>query len=560
MKAGWGAHALFKPSGQIEFGQGGSATHAAVLRYSRLPDEAVGVAALLADRLRCFRDKLLGGTGPLNLNPVARRIFGANIARINWTPDLAEDIGSARWFRGLGTLLGLSLLALSFWPDYSVLQAAPSMTLNEAQRDEFRSQMILPLALGADSGHHMGPTRRVSPLANAPERTMVQMVVTLGQGDSFGRMLQRAGVAPLDAERVAGLVAASVPLNEITPGTRFDLTLGSRAAPDQPRPLDKLDFRARFDLNVAVGRSGGNLVVMRKPIAVDTTPLRIRGTVGNSLYRSARAAGAPIGAIQQYLQTIDAHLSLDSDIQSEDTFDIIIGYKRSASGESQLGELLFAGLERGDKPQAQLLRWGGANSSGDQFFEASGMGQRRTGLLMPVVGRITSNYGARRHPVLGYTRMHAGVDFGAAYGSPIYAVGDANVTFAGRHGGHGNYVKLDHGGGYATGYGHMSRIAVYPGSRVRAGQIIGYVGSTGLSTGPHLHYELYQNGHAVNPMSVRFTVNNAVDQKELAAFKAKLAAIKGVKPGAALTGLAPRQATVGTLPGGPVREIARLGD
>ena len=560
MKAGWGAHALFKPSGQIEFGQGGSATHAAALRYARLPDEAVGVAALLADRLRRFRDSLLGGAGPLNRNPVTRRIFGAKIARINWAPDLAEDIGSARWFRGLGTLLGLSLLALSFWPDYSVLQAAPSMTLNEAQRDEFRSQMILPLALGADSGHHMGPTRRVSPLANAPERTMVQMVVTLGQGDSFGRMLQRAGVVPLDAERVAGLVAASVPLNEITPGTRFDLTLGSRAAPDQPRPLDKLDFRARFDLNVAVGRSGGNLVLMRKPIAVDSTPLRIRGTVGNSLYRSARAAGAPIGAIQQYLQTIDAHLSLDSDIQSEDTFDIIIGYKRSASGESQLGELLFAGLERGDKPQAQLLRWGGANSSGDQFFEASGMGQRRTGLLMPVVGRITSNYGARRHPVLGYTRMHAGVDFGAAYGSPIYAVGDANVAFAGRHGGHGNYVKLDHGGGYATGYGHMSRIAVYPGSRVRAGQIIGYVGSTGLSTGPHLHYELYQNGHAVNPMSVRFTVNNAVDQKELAAFKAKLAALKGVKPGAALTGLAPRQAAVGTLPGGPVREIARLGD
>ena len=547
---------MFKPSGQIEFGQGGPAAHAAVLRYAQLPDEAVGAAALLGDRLRRFRDSLLRGAGPLYRNPVMRRMLGAEIARINWAPDLAEDIGSARWFRGLGTLLGLSLLALSFWPDYSVLQAAPSMPLNDAQRDEFRSQMILPLALGADSGHHMGPTRRVTPLANAPERTMVQMVVTLGQGDSFGRMLQRAGVASLDAERVTGLVAASVPLNEITPGTRFDLTLGSRTAPDQPRPLDKLDFRARFDLDVAVGRRGGNLVLMRKPIAVDSTPLRIRGTVGTSLYRSARAAGAPIGAIQQYLQTIDAHLSLDSDIQSEDTFDIIIGYKRSASGESQLGELLFAGLERDDKPKAQLLRWG----SDGQFFEASGMGQRRSGLLMPVVGRITSNYGARRHPVLGYTRMHAGVDFGAAYGSPIYAVGDANVSFAGHHGGHGNYVKLDHGGGYATGYGHMSRIAVYPGGSVRAGQIIGYVGSTGLSTGPHLHYELYQNGRSVNPMSVRFTVNNAVNQKELAAFKAKLAAIKEVKPGAALTGLAPRQAVVGTLPGGPVREIARLGD
>ena len=152
--------------------------------------------------------------------------------------------------------------------------------------------------------------------------------------------------------------------------------------------------------------------------------------------------------------------------------------------------------------------------------------------------------------------MHAGVDFGAAYGSPIYAVGDATVSFAGWHGGHGNYVKLDHGSGYGTGYGHMSRIAVYPGARVRAGQIIGYVGSTGLSTGPHLHYELYQNGHTVDPMSVRFTVSNAVDPKELAAFKTKLAALKGVKPGAALISLAPRQAEISV----PGREIARLAD
>ena len=301
-----------------------------------------------------------------------------------------------------------------------------------------------------------------------------------------------------------------------------------------------------------MSREGGSLALIRKPIAVDVTPLRIRGIVGNSLYRSARSAGAPIGAIQQYLQTIDDHLSIDSDIQPGDTFDIIISYKRSASGETQQGDLLFAGLERAGKPQAQLLRWGGEG----QYFEASGMGQRRTGLIMPVVGRITSNYGARRHPVLGYTRMHAGVDFGAAYGSPIYAVGDANVSFSGRHGGHGNYVKLDHGGGYATGYAHMSRIAVYSGTSVRAGQIIGYVGSTGLSTGPHLHYELYQNGRSVNPMSVRFTVNNAVDQKELAAFKTKLAALKMVKPGAALTSLAPKQGEVVA----PVREIARLGD
>jgi murein DD-endopeptidase MepM/ murein hydrolase activator NlpD len=151
--------------------------------------------------------------------------------------------------------------------------------------------------------------------------------------------------------------------------------------------------------------------------------------------------------------------------------------------------------------------------------------------------------------------MHAGVDFGAAYGSPIYAVGDARVIFSGWHGGHGNYVKLDHGGGYATGYGHMSRIAVPSGTTVHAGQVIGYVGSTGLSTGPHLHYELYQNGAVVNPLSVRFTVSNQVDQKELAAFKARMGQLKAVNPGAAMTSLGPKQATVVQ---NPRREIDRL--
>ena len=473
-----------------------------------------------------------------------RQRASAALHRLDFSTDLAEDIGSARWFRGLGTMLVLISAALSCWPDYSSVEAAPPMRLDRTARDQFRSQTIQPLALGGDSGSHMGATARVKPLASAPERPTVAMVATLGQGDSFGRMLERAGIGPSDAARVASLVAGSVPLGEIAPGTRFDLTLGQRAAPGQPRALDRLAFRARFDLDLAIERGSGGLALQRRPIAVDSTPLRIRGLVGPSLYRSARAAGVPIGAIQQYLQTLDAHLSLDTDIQPTDSFDIVVEYKRAASGEAQLGQLLFAGLDRGGKPTAQLLRWG----ADGRFLAASGLGQQRSGLIMPVVGRITSNFGARRHPVLGYTRMHAGVDFGAAWGSPIYAVGDATVDFAGRHGGHGNYVRLDHGGGLGTGYGHMSRIAVAPGSQVRAGQVIGYVGSTGLSTGPHLHYELYQNGKTVNPLAVRFTIKSQVDGKELALFKAKLTQLKSIKPGAALGSLAPKQAVAIHLP------------
>ncbi len=525
---------MFKPREMPEAGHGGPvAAAAAPTRAELMPDASA--------RWRIRRKPAM----PEQPESWMGKLAGIDLSRVDWTPDLAEDIGSRRWFRGLATMTGLCAVAIACWPSFGALAAAPAMRIDAESRDEFRSQMITPLALGAESGKRMGPSALVVPLSAAPERAMVEIAATLGQGDSFERMLQRAGVGPADAARAASLVAGVIPPGQIAPGTQVDVTLGRRDNPEMARPLDRLAFRARFDLDLSLTRVNGALQLVQHPIRVDTTPLRIRGTVGTSLYRSARATGAPIEAIQQYLQTLDQHLDLDTGIETGDVFDIIVSYKRSASGESQVGELLYAGLERNGRPRAQLLRWGGSDQTGgDQFFEASGMGAQRSGLIMPVVGHITSTFGARRHPILGYTRMHAGVDFGAAYGSPIYAVGDAVVQFAGWHGGHGNYVKLDHGGGFATGYGHMSRIAVAPGTRVRAGQVIGYVGSTGLSTGPHLHYELYRNGVPVNPLSVRFTVSNQVDAKELAAFKARLAQLKAITPGAAFASLAPKQAAV----------------
>ena len=115
------------------------------------------------------------------------------------------------------------------------------------------------------------------------------------------------------------------------------------------------------------------------------------------------------------------------------------------------------------------------------------------------------------------------------------------MTIAGRHGGFGNYVKLNHGNGLGTGYGHMSRIAVRAGQRVNRGQVIGYIGSTGLSTGPHLHYELYRNGRAVNPSSVTFVTRALLEGKALADFRARIRELTAVAPGAALTPIAPKQ-------------------
>ncbi len=486
---------------------------------------------------------------PGRWDAIARRMAALDLA-----PDLGAQIGSKRWFRGLGTFVGLSAVALAFWPDFAPLEAASSAHIDDAVRDEYRSQMILPLALGGDSGRHMGATGLVRPLASAPERPQLEMIATLAQGDSFERMLRRAGVGAGDTRSVADLVAATLPLSDIESGTQFDITLGRRTAPGEPRPLEALAFRARFDLELEIGRfeEGAALALSRKVIRVDETPLRIRGTVGSSLYRSARAAGAPASAVQAYLKTLGQHLDLDREISSGDTFDFIVAHRRAATGERQAGQLLYAGLDRGETPRVQLMRWG----KDGEFYEASGVGEQRGGLMAPVPGRMSSRFGMRRHPILGYKRMHSGLDFKAGYGQPIVAVTDGRVLSAGRAGGCGNAVKLRHGGGIDTRYCHMSRIAVDRGQSVRRGQVIGYVGSTGLSTGAHLHYEMYRNGRAVDPASVKYVTRAQLSGADLQRFKERLAGLKTVEPGAALTQLEPTEAEVAAET--PAREIDKL--
>lgn len=484
--------------------------------------------------------------------------------RLDLAPDLADAIGSRRWFRGLGTMLGLGAVALAFWPDLTPLEARPAMPQGEDVNAELRSQMILPLALGADSGRRMGPTLAVTPLKSAPERPQIQMVVTLAPGDSFAAMLRRAGVSGSDIDRAAALVGQAVALSEIDPGTQIDVLLGRRPAPGEPRPLDSLAFRARFDMELELTRPGvgeisadgtpvipsGPLALKRNVIRVDDTPLRVRGVVGSSLYRSMRQAGVPASAVQDYLKALDAQVDMDREVRPSDEFDIIIGYRRAATGERQAGQLLYAGVDRAGRSRTQLMRWGNEG----RFYEASGVGEQRRGLLAPVPGPVSSNFGMRRHPILGYRRMHAGMDFKASYGTPIVAVNDGRVSSAGRAGGCGIAVRLEHGGGLSTRYCHMSRMAVSGGQSVRRGQVIGYVGSTGLSTGAHLHYEMYRGGRAINPASVAFVTRAELSGTELIDFRRQLIELKEVEVGAALKDLEPLPSETKE----PLREIEKV--
>jgi len=264
-----------------------------------------------------------------------------------------------------------------------------------------------------------------------------------------------------------------------------------------------------------------------KPTVASAGPLRIRGRVGDGLYWSLRAAGASPEVAAQYLAALATEIDVGGDVSSGDQFDMVLA--------GQGGTLLYAGLDRGAESDLQLVRW---NANGRSQWVDAANAERpaapiESGLRMPAAGPITSYFGNRYHPILHFTRFHAGVDIGAGWGSPIVAAADGQVVAAGWSGGYGREVRIGHPGGLMTLYGHMSSIIASEGSFVRAGQVIGYVGSSGLSTGPHLHFEVRRGGVPVNPLAVRFTSVQVADAGLSNAVKARLKALLsvGVKRG-----------------------------
>ena len=225
---------------------------------------------------------------------------------------------------------------------------------------------------------------------------------------------------------------------------------------------------------------------------------RFTGRVGENLSASLLAAGVPEQQGREYVAILGRAIQLADGLSVDDTFDLVIERKP----DGKFGQLLYVGLDRIARADVELLKW----TDGKQviWVNADGVGgQDSSRIALPVHGRMTSGFGERFHPILGYVRFHDGVDLAASAGTPIVAAADGRVVGAGWHGGYGQQVEIAHSGGLETSYGHMSRIAAHIGQVVRKGEVIGWVGSTGLSTGPHLHFEVTRNGRPVNPMSVK---------------------------------------------------------
>jgi murein DD-endopeptidase MepM/ murein hydrolase activator NlpD len=268
--------------------------------------------------------------------------------------------------------------------------------------------------------------------------------------------------------------------------------------------------------------SDGDVSFEVKKIAtpVDRKMARAGGRINSSLYETGISSGIPANLLADVINAYSYDVDFQRDIQPGDAVDVL--FERIETKDGTIvghGNILFAELALSGKTM-KVYRY--VDKSGNAgYYNEKGESVRKALLRTPINGaKITSGFGMRNHPLLGYSRMHRGVDFGAPTGTPIYAAGDGVVDFLGHKGGYGNYLRIKHNGKYASAYAHISRYAkgIANGRHVKQGQVIAYVGATGMATGPHLHYEILVNNAQVNPSKVKFKTGNVLQGKELASF------------------------------------------
>ncbi|WDS35538.1 peptidoglycan DD-metalloendopeptidase family protein [Pseudoxanthomonas sp.] len=338
--------------------------------------------------------------------------------------------------------------------------------------------------------------------------------ISVRPGQTLSAIFESMGVPAGTLHRILGNKDAAAALRRLHPGDEiaFDLPEGGAL---RALRYDR-DMATRIQLNVTDDSVEEKII--KRDVSVRTAVLS--GKVGGSLNRAARKAGLTAANINALTDDIFKYdIDFNSDLSPNDRFSVVV------EQTWREGQLVATGPVR-----AATFTVNGALHSGFRFarpggqpeyFTAAGKPLKKSFIRMPIpYARLSSRFGARNHPILGKMRMHKGVDYAAATGTPIMAAGDARVQFVGQQNGYGNVVILDHGQGRTTLYGHMSRFSkIHRGDRIAQGTVIGYVGSTGMATGPHLHYEFRVNGVHRNPLQVTLPPPEPLGGPVLAQFK-----------------------------------------
>lgn len=345
-------------------------------------------------------------------------------------------------------------------------------------------------------------------------------IVTVEPGDALGSVMQKAGVPSEDSH---GAIAA---LKEHFDPRRLKAgqDIAMHFVPDEEGKLQFAALRIEMDpiktVNVERIDAGFRAALIEKEVQQVVSAKK--AVIKNSLSGAAQAAGIPKSVVSEAIKIYSWNVDFQRDIREGDSLEIMYDNYQTEDGYiAKGGDVLYAKLTLSGR-EIPLYRYQ-MKDGGVDYFGPDGRSIKRTLMQTPINGaRLSSGYGMRKHPVLGYSRMHKGIDFAAPTGTPIYAAGDGVVEYAARFSSYGNYVRIRHNNSLKTAYAHMHRISVKNGQRVKQGDVIGTVGTTGRSTGPHLHYEIMVDGKHVNPRSVNLPTGQELAGQELRDFKTQV--------------------------------------
>lgn len=351
------------------------------------------------------------------------------------------------------------------------------------------------------------------------------------EGDTLGSLLNRIGIPTSQAHEVITSLSTVYDPKDLKVDQEIYVIYDDRSD-GEGYDLKFLRLRADIDHDVELVRTGGGLFQATKyKKELSHEYVNVEGDIKISLYADALKAGASPKMLYDMIQAFSFDVDFQRDIQPGAQFSLFYDtFKDEETGHERPGELLYAKLLLEGNP-IEIYRF---QPPGEvpAYYTAEGEAVRKDLLKTPIDGaRVNSGFGNRKHPILGYTKMHKGVDFAAPKGTPIMAAGNGVVERCGPYSSYGNYVCIRHNGSTKTAYAHLSRYAkgVSQGTKVRQGQVIGYVGATGRATGPHLHFELIQNGKHVNPQKITQLPKTKLTGKSLDAFKAAMAKIIQMK-------------------------------
>jgi murein DD-endopeptidase MepM/ murein hydrolase activator NlpD len=382
---------------------------------------------------------------------------------------------------------------------------------------------------GLSSDAELGEQARLTKASLREDASWEVEEVTVQRGDTLSSILDRARIDAAQAHAVVQSLRGVYDPRRLKVGQALLITAAAARDGNDARELVSLALDLDFDHQLRITRGAdGNYAADRVERPQRRELVRRAGSIDDSLFLSAERADVPPGITIDLIRLFSWDVDFQRDIRAGDGFEALF---EEVSLEDQSGAvrgdgLLYAALSlSGETLDAYRFE---PQDGEVEYFDRSGRSLRKFLLRTPVDGaRLSSTFGMRRHPILGYSRMHQGVDFAAPSGTPIYAAGSGRVVAAGRNGGYGNYIRVRHSGEYSTAYAHLSRFAkgIKPGQRVRQGQVIGYVGTTGRSTGPHLHYEVLRNDRQVNPLEIRQPPTTQLAGADLARFNEEVARI-----------------------------------